>query len=185
MARKLDRYRETARMVLEPWIVETALARLGPAADARESRRSSSQPPERRGRCDGRTGGRSRHEQGRLARACSERSYAAGPRRPTTQRARRWPAPALVLRSEHDSGGARDLLSDLHGTRKGPEHMGSSREWSLGAATPIAKEATPIPQCGNIGGRLDSVLVARRRPRPSCLHLQPTVLRRGTSSLQA
>ena len=29
MARKLDRYRETARMVLEPWIVEVALARLG------------------------------------------------------------------------------------------------------------------------------------------------------------
>ena len=28
MARKLDRYRETARMVLEPWIVEAALARL-------------------------------------------------------------------------------------------------------------------------------------------------------------
>jgi hypothetical protein len=29
MARKLDRNRETARMVLEPWIVEAALARLG------------------------------------------------------------------------------------------------------------------------------------------------------------
>lgn len=29
MARKLVRYRETARMALEPWIVETALARLG------------------------------------------------------------------------------------------------------------------------------------------------------------
>ena len=29
MARKLDRYRDTARMVLEPWIVEAALARLG------------------------------------------------------------------------------------------------------------------------------------------------------------
>ena len=29
MGRKLDRYRETARMVLEPWIVEAALARLG------------------------------------------------------------------------------------------------------------------------------------------------------------
>lgn len=28
MARKLDPYRETARMVLEPWIVEAALARL-------------------------------------------------------------------------------------------------------------------------------------------------------------
>ncbi len=28
MARKLDRYRPTARMVLEPWIVEAALARL-------------------------------------------------------------------------------------------------------------------------------------------------------------
>lgn len=29
MARKLDRYRETARMVLEPWIVEMALWRFG------------------------------------------------------------------------------------------------------------------------------------------------------------
>jgi hypothetical protein len=28
MARKLDPYRETARMVLEPWLVEAALARL-------------------------------------------------------------------------------------------------------------------------------------------------------------
>jgi len=29
MARKLDRYRPTARMALEPWIVEAALVRLG------------------------------------------------------------------------------------------------------------------------------------------------------------
>lgn len=29
MAKKLDRYRETARMALEPWIVEAALARFG------------------------------------------------------------------------------------------------------------------------------------------------------------
>ena len=29
MARKLDRYRETAKMMLEPWLVEMALARLG------------------------------------------------------------------------------------------------------------------------------------------------------------
>ena len=29
MATKLDRYRKTARMVLEPWLVELALARLG------------------------------------------------------------------------------------------------------------------------------------------------------------
>jgi hypothetical protein len=28
MARKLDPYRETARIVLEPWLVEAALARL-------------------------------------------------------------------------------------------------------------------------------------------------------------
>ena len=28
MAKKLDPYRETARMVLEPWLVEDALARL-------------------------------------------------------------------------------------------------------------------------------------------------------------
>jgi hypothetical protein len=27
MARKLDRYRETVRIVLEPWLVEAALAR--------------------------------------------------------------------------------------------------------------------------------------------------------------
>jgi hypothetical protein len=29
MARKLDPHRETARMVLEPWLVEAALGRLG------------------------------------------------------------------------------------------------------------------------------------------------------------
>ena len=29
IAKKLDRYRETARVMLEPWIVEKALARLG------------------------------------------------------------------------------------------------------------------------------------------------------------
>jgi hypothetical protein len=29
MAKKLDRYRETAKMMLEPWLVEMALARLG------------------------------------------------------------------------------------------------------------------------------------------------------------
>lgn len=29
MAKKLDRYRETARILLEPWIIEKALARLG------------------------------------------------------------------------------------------------------------------------------------------------------------
>jgi Family of unknown function (DUF5681) len=29
MAQKLDRYRETARMALEPWLVEAALSRLG------------------------------------------------------------------------------------------------------------------------------------------------------------
>jgi len=29
MARKLDRYRETAKMMLEPWVVEMALKRLG------------------------------------------------------------------------------------------------------------------------------------------------------------
>jgi hypothetical protein len=29
MAKKMDRYRETARILLEPWIVENALARLG------------------------------------------------------------------------------------------------------------------------------------------------------------
>ena len=29
MAKKLDRYRDTAKMMLEPWLVEMALARLG------------------------------------------------------------------------------------------------------------------------------------------------------------
>lgn len=36
MARKLDRFRETARMALEPWIVEAALARLGDRRLTRE-----------------------------------------------------------------------------------------------------------------------------------------------------
>jgi hypothetical protein len=36
MATKLDRYRETARMVLEPWLVEEALARLGERRLTRE-----------------------------------------------------------------------------------------------------------------------------------------------------
>jgi hypothetical protein len=38
MAKKLDPYRETARMVLEPWIVEAALARLGKALSPAEQR---------------------------------------------------------------------------------------------------------------------------------------------------
>lgn len=29
MAKKIDKYRQTARMLLEPWVVEKALARLG------------------------------------------------------------------------------------------------------------------------------------------------------------
>ena len=29
MAKKVDRFRETAKMMLEPWLVEMALARLG------------------------------------------------------------------------------------------------------------------------------------------------------------
>jgi hypothetical protein len=36
MGRKLDRYRDTARIVLEPWIVEAALARLGDRRLTRE-----------------------------------------------------------------------------------------------------------------------------------------------------
>jgi hypothetical protein len=36
MATKLDRYRETARMMLEPWLVEAALARLGSQRLTRE-----------------------------------------------------------------------------------------------------------------------------------------------------
>ncbi|MCW3780367.1 DUF5681 domain-containing protein [Defluviimonas salinarum] len=40
MARKLDRQRPTARMALEPWIVETALARLGSRWLTREEQRT-------------------------------------------------------------------------------------------------------------------------------------------------
>ena len=40
MGRKLDRYRETARMVLEPWLVEAALARLGERRLTLEEQRS-------------------------------------------------------------------------------------------------------------------------------------------------
>ncbi len=40
MAKKLDRYRETARMALEPWIVEAALARLGDCRLTVEEQRS-------------------------------------------------------------------------------------------------------------------------------------------------
>ena len=36
MATKLDRYRETARMMLEPWLVEAALDRLGHGRLTRE-----------------------------------------------------------------------------------------------------------------------------------------------------
>jgi len=36
MAAKLDRYRETARMALEPWLVEMALARFGERRLSRE-----------------------------------------------------------------------------------------------------------------------------------------------------
>jgi hypothetical protein len=38
MAKKLDPYRRTARMVLEPWLVETALARLGRRLNPAEQR---------------------------------------------------------------------------------------------------------------------------------------------------
>ena len=38
MARKLDRYRETARMALEPWLVEAALVRLGRTLSPEEQR---------------------------------------------------------------------------------------------------------------------------------------------------
>ncbi len=40
IARKLDRYRPTARMALEPWIVEAALARLGDRQLTREEQRA-------------------------------------------------------------------------------------------------------------------------------------------------
>jgi hypothetical protein len=38
MARELDRLRETARIMLEPWLVEAALARLGPTLSPAEQR---------------------------------------------------------------------------------------------------------------------------------------------------
>jgi len=38
MARKLDPYRKTARMVLEPWLIETALGKLGRKLNAAEQR---------------------------------------------------------------------------------------------------------------------------------------------------
>jgi hypothetical protein len=38
MAKKLDRYRETARLVLEPWLVEAALARLDRTLSPAEQR---------------------------------------------------------------------------------------------------------------------------------------------------
>jgi hypothetical protein len=38
MARKLDPYRETARMVLEPWLVEAALVQLGDKPSPAEQR---------------------------------------------------------------------------------------------------------------------------------------------------
>jgi hypothetical protein len=40
MARKLDRYRPTARMALEPWLVEAALARLGGRRLTRDQQRT-------------------------------------------------------------------------------------------------------------------------------------------------
>ena len=58
MGRKLDRYRETARMVLEPWIVEAALARLGDRRLTVEEQQvvAATRTPRR---CAGRIGGRS------------------------------------------------------------------------------------------------------------------------------
>ena len=44
MARKLDPYRETARMALEPWLVEAALARLDRELSSDEQRMSSERP---------------------------------------------------------------------------------------------------------------------------------------------
>jgi len=38
MARKLDRYRDTVRVVLEPWLVEAALARLKGALSPTDQR---------------------------------------------------------------------------------------------------------------------------------------------------
>jgi hypothetical protein len=38
MAKKLDPYRKTARMALEPWLVEAALARLGRKLSPAEQR---------------------------------------------------------------------------------------------------------------------------------------------------
>ena len=58
MARKLDRYRESARMALEPWIVEAALAAWAIGGSHRTNSGSSFAQPERRRKCAGPTGGR-------------------------------------------------------------------------------------------------------------------------------
>jgi hypothetical protein len=72
MAKKLDPYRETARMVLEPWLVEAALARLDrrlSPADQRTIVKATRTPT----RSNGRIGGantpepRSQYANGRLA----------------------------------------------------------------------------------------------------------------------
>jgi len=49
MAKKLDPYRETARMALEPWLVEAALARLTQTlspADQRAIVKATRTPPQ-------------------------------------------------------------------------------------------------------------------------------------------
>jgi hypothetical protein len=54
MARKLDSYRETARMALEPWLVEAALAHLRQIlspADERTIMKATCTPPQ--GQVDG------------------------------------------------------------------------------------------------------------------------------------
>ena len=52
MARKLDRYRETAKMMLEPWLVEMALARLGDRRLTVEQQKKVSRVTRPRGRWD-------------------------------------------------------------------------------------------------------------------------------------
>ena len=56
MARKLDPYRETARIALEPWLVEAALARL-PEPLSPADQRTILRPRVRLAKFDGQNGG--------------------------------------------------------------------------------------------------------------------------------
>jgi hypothetical protein len=57
MASKLDPYRPSARMMLEPWLVDKALVRLGTGASRSMSRPPLFVRPELRATFDGQLGG--------------------------------------------------------------------------------------------------------------------------------